>query len=650
LFDIRNCLFCYFLGPDDRDLAMSGHLTRNEGQGAELPAVPGYEILDELGRGGMGVVYRAMQVGLKRVVALKLIRDAALASAQDRGRLRIEAEAVARMSHPNIVQIYDVGEFRGLPYLAMELVEGGSLEQHLAGRPLPPTEAARITRALAVAVEHAHSRQIVHRDLKPANVLLLKKSETRFPLPVPLPVPGQGTGSGSGMGTAADADLDFEFRIADFEPKITDFGLAKRLNSESTGWTQEGAVLGTANYMAPEQAAGRTRDIGPAVDIYALGAILYQLLTGLPPFQGDSWNETLQRVLFDEPMPPARLQADVPRDLETICLKCLEKQPDRRYARAADLADDLSRFLEGKVVSAIPLSEMERLKRLAARDGYEVLGEIGRGPRSIVYHALSGALHQPAALKIFSARACTREEWEARIQRSADLWITLTHPQIVTIQKAGWWDGAPYLAVEYMPQGSLANLGRERSSNSKPLTVPNALRLVEQVAEIVSYLHRQGAVHGNLKPSNVLMAAGGIPRIADFFLSGGLFLGPFFTEDDPSRTQPHNVSGYEYLAPELIRDAGAEPRPFTDIYGLGLILYELLTGRPPFAGLNARETLDCVRLHDPVPPSQLNPEVTPRVEALCLRSLRKNPWHRYQRVYNFINRLRFLQENPEAHG
>ncbi len=624
----------------DHPASESGHTSVGISAG-DWPTVPGYEILDELGRGGMGVVYRAMQVSLKRVVALKLIRDAALASAQDRGRLRIEAEAVARMSHPNIVQIFDVGEFRGLPYLAMELVEGGSLEQHLAGQPLPPMEAAQITRTLALAVEHAHSRLIVHRDLKPANVLL-QRSEVGSRVPEP---------------KRPEGSADLCSLTSDLCPKITDFGLAKRLNSESTGWTQEGAVLGTANYMAPEQAAGRVRDIGPAVDIYALGALLYQLLTGLPPFQGDSWNETLQRVLFDEPMPPARLQADVPRDLETICLKCLEKQPDRRYARAADLADDLDRFLEGKAVSAIPLSEMERMKRLAARDGYEILGEIGRGPRSKVFQALSGPLHQPVTLKVFSAGICTREAWEARIQRSADLWVTLTHPQIVTIQKAGWWDGAPYLAVEYMPQGSLANMGRERSSETKPLTVSNVLRLVEQVAEIVSYLHRQGAVHGNLKPSNILMAAGGIPRIADFFLTGGLFLGPFFTEDDPSRAQPDNVSGYEYVAPELIRDAGAEPRPFTDIYGLGLILYELLTGRPPFAGLNAREALDNVRLHDPVPPSQLNPQVTPRVEALCLRSLRKNPWHRYQRVYNFINRLRFLQENQEdknsrgqAHG
>jgi serine/threonine protein kinase len=614
---------------------MSEHPTRSEGASAEWPSVPGYEILDELGRGGMGVVYRAVQVGLKRVVALKLIRDGALASAQDRGRLQIEAEAVARMSHPNIVQIYDVGEFRGLPFLAMELVEGGSLEEHLAGRPLSPAEAAKITRVLALAVEHAHSRHIVHRDLKPANILLQR--------------PEVGSQRSEQMPEASSELCSLTSNLC---PKITDFGLAKRLNTESTGWTQEGAVLGTANYMAPEQAAGRVRDIGPAVDIYALGAILYQLLTGVPPFQGDSWNETLQRVLFDEPIPPARLQADVPRDLETICLKCLEKQPDRRYTRAADLAADLERFLEGRAVSAIPLSEVERMKRLAARDGYEILGEIGHGPRSRMYHALFGPLHQPMALKIYSPGICTREEWETRIQRSADLSITLTHPQIVTIQKAGWWESAPYIAIEYMPQGSLATMLSRTASDTKPLRIPQALGIVDQVAEIVGYLHRQGAVHGNLKPSNVLLAAGGIPRISDFFLGGGLFVGPLPMHDQTQSSPPGEVSGYEYLAPELIRDAGAEPRPFTDIYGLGLILYELLTGRSPFAGGSPRGILDRVRLEDPLPPSQFNSEITPHVQALCLRCLRKNPWHRYQRVYNFLSRLRFLQENEcrDAHG
>src|SRR5262249_37756948 len=161
-------------------------------------------------------------------------------------------------------------------------------------------------------------------------------------------------------------------------------------------------VLGTVNYMAPEQAAGRVRDIGPATDVYALGAILYELLTGRPPFEADSWNDALQHVLHDEPAAPARLQADVPRDLETICLKCLEKDRGRRYASAADLADDLGRFLEAKPVAAVPPGESERLARLAGRDGYQIVGEIGRGPRSIVYHALHGPLKQPVALKVFA--------------------------------------------------------------------------------------------------------------------------------------------------------------------------------------------------------------------------------------------------------
>lgn len=412
-------------------------------------------------------------------------------------------------------------------------------------------------------------------------------------------------------------------------------------------------MLGTANYMAPEQAAGRIREIGPAVDIYALGAILYELLTGRPPFQGDSWNETLQQVLFDEPTPPIRLQAELPRDLETICLKCLEKQPDRRYSSASDLADDLERFLAGKAVTAVPLGETERLARLAARDGYEIVGEIGRGPRSIVYRALSGPLHQPVALKVFRSGFCSRDDWEARVRRGADRWSTLTHPQIVTIQKAGWWDGAPFVAMEYVPQGSLAALPQGHGQRRGRAGIMATLRMVQQVAEIVSYLHRQGVVHGNLKPCNILLAADGIPRIVDFLPTGGLFLG--FPKDSRNfadieslpRGEPRleDPAGYCYLAPELIRDSAAEPRPLTDIYGLGIILYELLTGRPPFIGATAREVIEQIRLNDPVPPSQLNSDVTPHIESVCLRCLRKNPWHRYHRVYNLAMRLQYLQDN-----
>jgi serine/threonine protein kinase len=587
---------------------------------ADWPTVPGYEVLEELGRGGMGVVYRARQLNSEQVVALKLIRDGALAGPQERARFRIEAEAAARVRHPNVVSICEVGDHQGRAYFAMEFVDGGSLEKYLAGQPQPAAQAAQLVRTLALAVQHAHEQKVVHRDLKPANILLQKAA-------VPAAKPEDDSHFAG-----------FAFRLEDAVPKIGDFGLAKRLDSQSTAWTQEGAILGTASYMAPEQAAGRTSEIGPAVDVYALGAILYQLLTGRPPFQSGSWNQTIEQVLHDEPAPPAQLRPDVPRDLETVCLRCLEKDAARRYGSAADLADDLTRFLEGKPVAAVPLSATERLARLGARDGYKLVGEIGRGARSTVYRAVHGSLELPVALKVFSAGTCTRDEWEARLRRHAEQRVGLAHPHIVPVHRAGWWDGIPYLAVEYVPHGSLAS-----RLTGRPYPIPAALRMVEQVTEVVSYLHRQGIVHGNLKPSNVLLAADGIPRLTDLHSTGGLFLGPL-PADDPEPV------GLGYLAPELILNPGAEPRPDTDIYGLGIILYELLTGRRPFAGATARETLQQVCTQEPVPPSKLNAHVTPQLEAVCLRCLRKNPWERYSRAYHLGTRLQSFQADRADRG
>jgi serine/threonine protein kinase len=557
---------------------------------ADVPVVPGYEVLEELGRGGMGVVYRARQMSPERWVALKLIRDGALASSQERARFRIEAEAAGRMRHANIVAIHEVGEHHGRPFFAMELVEGPSLDRHLASQPQPARHAAELLQTLALAVAHAHAQNVIHRDLKPANIL---------------------------VGT-------------DGVPKITDFGLAKRLDSQSTAWTQEGAVVGTASYMPPEQAAGRVGAIGPAVDIYALGAILYELLTGRPPFHAPTWQQTIEQVLHDEPAPPTRVRSDVPAALDTICLKCLEKDPPRRYTSAAELAEDLGRYLNGEAIAAVPLSADERLTRLAARDGFQLVGTIGRGPCSTVYRALSGALAQPVAVKVFQTPQATRAEWEARLRRDADAWGAVAHPQIVPVQRAGWWDDRPFVVMEYVPNGTLA-----ARLVGKPYPIQEALRLAEQLAEIVVYLHRQGVVHGNLKPSNVLFAADGIPRLSDRRAAGGLFQG---TLPEPDAT------GMGYLAPEMVRDIDAAPRPYTDSYGLGLILYELLTGRPPFAAATAPEVLEQVRTHDPVPPSAFNVQVSPDMDAACLRCLNKNPWHRYSRVYNLMMKLRSLQE------
>jgi WD40 repeat protein len=287
---------------------------------AARPVVPGYELLAELGRGGMGVVYQARHIRLDRHVALKMILAGGHAGEAERERFRVEAQAIARLQHPNIVQVHEVGEHDGLPYFSLEFCPGGSLARKLDGTPLPPAEAATLVETLARAMHVAHQKGILHRDLKPSNVLLAE----------------------------------------DGTPKVTDFGLAKKLDEDSR--TATGAVMGTPSYMAPEQAGGRTGELGPGCDVYALGAILYEALTGRPPFRAATPLDTILQVIHDEPVPVTRLNGKVPRDLETICLKCLHKDPAKRYGSAADLADDLRRFRAGEAICARPVGKLERLE------------------------------------------------------------------------------------------------------------------------------------------------------------------------------------------------------------------------------------------------------------------------------------------------
>jgi Tol biopolymer transport system component len=289
------------------------------------PAVPGYTVKGLLGQGGMGVVYLAHQERLKRPVALKMLHAAGPAPEEDRARFRAEAEAAARLQHPHIVQVYETGEHQGRPFLVMELIEGESLARRLSERPLAVRPGAELVEALARAVHYAHTRGVVHRDIKPANIFLQ----------------------------------------ADGSPKLGDFGLARRLDVDAS-LTPTGHVLGTPSYMAPEQARG-TKGVGPAADVYGLGAVLYECLTGKPPFRGATAYETMLLVLQEDPVPPRRLRPAVPRDLDTICQKCLEKNPARRYATAADLAGDLCHFLAGRPVTARPVGPVGRLARWAAR-------------------------------------------------------------------------------------------------------------------------------------------------------------------------------------------------------------------------------------------------------------------------------------------
>lgn len=324
---------------DSPTLLGQGNAREGSGESAAPPRVRyfgDYELLEEIARGGMGVVYKARQVNLKRIVALKLILSGQLAGEEDVRRFHAEAEAAAKLDHPNIVPIFEIGQHQGQHYFSMAYVEGESLARKLVAGPLPPRAAAQLMKKVADAITFAHIEGVVHRDLKPANVLLDK----------------------------------------DGEPRVTDFGLAKRISTQSlAGNTQDsaanltatGQILGTPSYMPPEQASGKTDDVGPLADVYSLGALLYCLLTGRPPFQAASPIDTLLQVRHQEPVPVRQLDSKVPRDLETICLKCLEKDPGRRYAGARQFADDLERYLANEPIQARRAGAAERLGKWVRR-------------------------------------------------------------------------------------------------------------------------------------------------------------------------------------------------------------------------------------------------------------------------------------------
>jgi mono/diheme cytochrome c family protein len=312
-------------GPDPDKTMPTAPESPNGAQAEVLPLIPGYEITRIVDQGGMGVVYEARQIELGRTVAIKMISGPRLRPKLV-ARFRAEAEAAARLQHPNFVQVFQVGEVNGRPFFSMEFVAGGSLAGLLARNPPSARRSAELIETLARAIHAAHERGIVHRDLKPSNVMLM----------------------------------------ADGTPKIADFGLAKRLDEDS-GHTHTGEIMGTPSYMAPEQAEGKKYQIGPATDVYALGAILYELLAAKPPFQGSGPLDSLRQVVASEPVAPSRVAPSVPRDLEAICLKCLEKAPNQRYASALALADDLQRFLLGQPVTARRIGPLNRVAKAIRR-------------------------------------------------------------------------------------------------------------------------------------------------------------------------------------------------------------------------------------------------------------------------------------------
>jgi serine/threonine protein kinase len=564
---------------------------------SDYPSIPGYVILRQLEAGGMGVVYQARQAGLNRLVALKMIRTPR-AEPEELARFKVEAEAVARLDHPNIVRIHDFGEHNGLPFFSMEFVAGGNLGARLGSGSTAPQETAALMEALARAMHHAHEQRIIHRDLKPANVLLTVEGV----------------------------------------PKIADFGLAKCLDRDTT-ITVIPTVMGTASYMAPEQARGDTRAIGPPADIHGLGAILYEMLTGRAPFLAETRDLTIHQVRLKDPAPPTHLRAGVPPELEAICLKCLEKVPQDRYATALDLAEDLRRFRLGEPLSIQPISELERTTRWARGAGYEILDLVGCTVLGMTFKAKQIRLNRLVFLKTISPRAQTQPSKMARFHVEAEAVAKLLHTNILQIYDSSEHDGRPFLSLEYVDGGTLADRCR-----GEPVPAKEACQLTESLARACHCAHQQKIVHSDLRPFNVVLTTDGTPKITGFGLARLLEK----SLDEDNKVFKHR--GFSnYMAPEQLGGQRHQVGPATDVYALGAMLYEMVTGRPPFLADTIADSLEQIQAAQPVPPSQVQSGLPRSLDAVCLKCLQKDPHHRYLSAEALGDDLRRFLEGKQIH-
>ena len=592
-----------------------------------LPVIPGYQILGRIAVGGMGVVYKAVQIGLDRIVALKMVRGGRWGREDDLTRFKIEAKAVAGLDHPNIVRIYDFGEFDRLPYFTMEYVDGGSLAQKLAAEPFDFRDTASLIEILARAMQVVHDRKLIHRDLKPGNILLAK----------------------------------------DGTPKIGDFGLAKRIGSDLSV-TMTGTVMGTANYMAPEQARG-DKHINHAVDLFSLGAIFYECLTGQPPFRDESHEKTLRRVTDEEPRRPRDIITLIPPELESICLKCLEKEPHRRYARAVDLADDLRRFLNGEAISIGTFDVIDQHDRWAKKLGYDDLDLLGCTQWAFVYRAREMRINRRVMLKLSTGPVGSPAH--ERLHRQAVAMGGVEHPNLEHLYLYGELNGQPYLLQEFVDGRSLSVVMRERAIDPEakgtdpdndpsaevaihrlpakkaftPVTASLAAEWVKMLARALQFVHERGVLHSAIYPGEIRLTREGVPKLCGFGAAQKI---------DPT-TGPKEASATwvrpNYLPPEQLDGSWRELGPASDVYSLGAVLYELLTGQAPFFGLGMPETREAVRKDLPVAPRNINAQIPSFLDAICQRCLAKAPRERIASMAELADLLdRYLLGEGNSSG
>jgi len=590
----------------------------------EPPVIDGYEVTGMLGRGGMGVVFRARHVGLDRPAAIKMVSAGALSRPEQLVRFHLEARAVAGLSHPNVVALHDFGQVQGMPYFVMELVEGGSLADRLNGAPAAPAWSAGVVSQLARAVQHVHKRDIIHRDLKPANILLTQ----------------------------------------DDTPKITDFGLAKRIVGDDPRLTRTRSVLGTACYMSPEQARGNAKAVGPACDIYALGGILYECLTGRPPFRADSYELTIVQVLTEDPVRPSDLVFGLPIDLEAICLKCLEKDPAQRYSTAGELADDLDRFRDGQPVYARTPHVLERHAKWARKIGYD-LGDLRGATRwFFTYLAHQQNINRTVRLKLSIGAVGTPAH--AALKRQAEAMAGLDHPNVIRLYDYGEQFGQPYLVLEYLEggeslsrrlraqepangmsaeqQGTSGNESVNEGANDStdetshaPMPARAAAKLGVMLAIGLQAIHEHGILHCGLQTGDVVLTRDGTPKIGNFAAARR-----FDGVGDASGLKPEWVLPH-YQSPEVVDEDWARLGKYSDIYALGAILYDLLAGAPPFAAPTLAETRDKVRRERPPAPTGAAPDL----DAVVLKCLEKDPMRRYRSAGEVALALQLFLKPPQ---